>query len=146
MVYPGGPPEGVGPGRGAGAERGLFSDGSAALGSNVGDPGAPGKAPKVCVLNTGGTPPIGFVRGVSGATGEGGGSIGLLRPADVLRAASALLDASSKATATKMENEGFIGLPQLCVANSTEVSCNGSLRCSRVEPCQLIAANNATSL
>ena len=32
----------------------------------------------------------------------------MLRPADVLRAASALLDASSKATARKMENVGFI--------------------------------------
>ena len=35
------------PGLGAMAESGLFSDCSAALGSKVGDPGLPGKAPKV---------------------------------------------------------------------------------------------------
>jgi hypothetical protein len=39
--------------------------------------------------------------------GGGGGNIGLL-PDAVPRAASALLNASSKAAATKMENEGFI--------------------------------------
>jgi hypothetical protein len=64
--------------------------------------------------------------------GDGGGNMGLL-PDAVLPAASALLEPSSKAAATKMENEGFIGLPQLCVTNSTEVSCRGSLRSRRVE-------------
>jgi hypothetical protein len=62
-------------------------------------------------------------------TGDGGGNMGLL-PDAIPHAASALLEPTSKDAATKMENEGFIGLSQLCVANSTEVSCNGSLRCS----------------
>ena len=37
------------------------------------------------------------------------------------RAASALLDPSSKAAATKMEKVRFMTLPPSCVANSTEV-------------------------
>ena len=46
------------PGLGAMAESGLFSDCSAALGSKVGDPGLPGKAPKVWPVPR---PPIGLV-------------------------------------------------------------------------------------
>jgi hypothetical protein len=101
------------PGRGARAEPGLFSDGSAALGSKVGDPELPGKAPKFWPMPA---PPIGLV-GVSGVelNGDGGGSIGLVPPAAVPRAASALLDPSSKAAATKTEKVLFIGLPPSCV-------------------------------
>lgn len=65
----------------------------------------------------------------------------MLRPADVvLRAASALLDASSKATARKMENVGFIWAPP---CRSIEVACNGSLLAAESAR---IAANNVTSL
>jgi hypothetical protein len=58
--------------------------------------------------------------------GELGGSIKLVVPDDVPRAASALLDPSTKTAARKMEKVGFIGLPPSCVANSIEVSCKGS--------------------
>jgi hypothetical protein len=47
-------------------------------------------------------------------TGGGAESIMLLLPPGVLRAASALLDASSKLVATKIENVDFIGLPPFC--------------------------------
>ena len=100
MVYPGGPPEGVGPGRGAGAEPGLFGDGSAAKGLYV---DAAGRPPKVCVFNVGASsigfggvsgaeliggklwpvpmPPMGLVWGVVGTELAGGGRLGLLRAA-----------------------------------------------------------------
>ena len=43
------------------------------------------------------------------------------------RAASALLDPSSKAAATKMEKVRFMTLPPSCVPRSTEVSWDGSV-------------------
>jgi hypothetical protein len=47
-------------------------------------------------------------------TGGGAESIMVLLPPGVLRAASALLDASSKLVATKIKNVDFIGLPPFC--------------------------------
>src|SRR5262245_34217756 len=99
MVYPGGLPEGLSAGGGAGAA-GLFSGGSAAKGSYVGAPGTP---PKVCVFNVGASsigfggvsgaeliggklwpvpmPPMGLVWGVVGTELAGGGRRGLVRAA-----------------------------------------------------------------
>jgi hypothetical protein len=60
---------------------------------------------------------------------KGGGSIRLVSPFP--RAASALLDPSSKAAATKMEKVRIMALPPSCVANPTEVSWDGSMRSAR---------------
>ena len=49
--------------------------------------------------------------------GGGGERVGLLLPAAVPWAASAVLDASSKVVATKIENVDFMGLPPFCVDN-----------------------------
>jgi hypothetical protein len=50
-------------------------------------------------------------------TGGGAESIMLLLPPGVLRAASALLDASSKVVATKIENVDFIGTASILPVN-----------------------------
>jgi len=61
-----------------------------------------------------------LVRGGAVLIGGGGERIRLLLPAAVPWAASAVLDASSKVVATKIENVDFMGLPPFCVDQSIE--------------------------